>query len=176
MSRVKKIIRNIFIIIILSFLITAQLGLHFTPLSAHESSERGINYGPSEVVHIENFRNGKYILGKYDKWVSCDTVNRTLYFFWTAGNQPIGFENDKTKKVCYTWSSSYNNYKVYGIVNDKSVKKIEVTLSNGNVLTQMDFYEDLFLIAWETKDKDNIYFKAIRGYDAANKLIYVDEN
>ena len=175
MSRIKKIIRNIFIIVILSFLTITQLGLHFTPLSAHESSERSINYGPSEVIHIEDFKDGKYILGKYDKWVSCDTVNRTLLFFWSAGNQPIGIENDKTKKVCYTWSSSYYYFKAYGIINDKSVKKIEITLSNGNVLTQTEFYKDLFLLTWETKEKGNVYIKAIRGYDVEDKLVYEDE-
>ena len=171
MSRIKKIIRNIFIIVILSFFIITRLGLHFTPLSAHESSERSINYGPSKVIHTEDFKGGKYILGKYDKWVSCDTVNRTLLFFWSAGNQPIGFENNKTKKVCYTWSASYDNFKAYGIINDNNIKKIEVTLSNGDVLTQTDFYEDLFLLTWKSKANEE-YFKAIRGYDAKDKLVY----
>lgn len=175
MSRIRKIIRNIFIIVILSFFIITRLGLHFTPLSAHKSSERSINYGPSEVIHIEDFEKGKYILGKYDKWVSCDTVNRVLLFFWSAGNQPIGFENDKTKKVNYTWSASYNYFHAYGIVNDKNVKKIEITLSNGNVLTQTDFYEDLFLLTCESKEKENMYFKAIRGYDAEGKLVFEEE-
>jgi sRNA-binding regulator protein Hfq len=153
-----------------------QLGLHFTPLAAHESSERSIHYGPSEVIHIEDFKKGKYILGKYDKWVSCDTVNRVWHFFWTAGNQPIGFENDKTKAVSYTWMlSSYNYFKAYGIINDKNVKRIEITLSNGEVLTQTDFYEDLFLLTLESKGKENVIFKAIRGYDAEDKLVYEDE-
>jgi hypothetical protein len=176
MSRIKKIIRNIVIIVILSFFTITQLGLHFTPLSAHESSERSINYGPSEVIHIEDFKNGKYILGKYDKWISCNTVNRTLLFFWSAGSQPVGFENDKTKKVCYTWLlTSYNNFRAYGIVNDKDVKKIEVTISNGEVLTQTDFYEDLFLLAWTSKGKENVYFRGIRGYDSEGNIVFEEE-
>lgn len=175
MSRIKKIIRNIFIIVILSFFIITRLGLHFTPLSAHESSERGANYGPSEVIHIEDFENGKYILGKYDKWISCDTVNQALLFFWRAGNQPVGFENDKTKKVSYSWSLSSYYFKAYGIVNDKDVKKIEITLSNGDILTQTDFYEDLFLLTCKAKEKGNIHFKAIRGYDADNNIVFAEE-
>lgn len=175
MSRRKKIFCNIFIIIILSLFIMSRLGIHFTPLSAHRSSEREIHYGPSEVIHIENFENSKYILGKYDKWVSCNTVNRTLFFFWTAGNQPMGFENDKSKKVSCTWSSSYNNIKTYGIVNDEDVKKIEVLYSDGEVLTQTDFYEDLFLIIWKSKEKKNVFIKAIRGYDASGNIVFEEE-
>jgi hypothetical protein len=175
MSRIKKIIRNIFIIVILFYLITILLGLHFTPLAAHESSERGLNYGPSEIIHIENYKNVKFILGKYDKWVSCDIVTRTLFFFWGSGGQSLGFENDETKKVCYTWSGHNQYISVYGFINDKSVKKIEVTLSNGEVLTQTNFYKDLFLLTWESKNKENMYVNAVRGYDIDDKLIYVDK-
>ncbi len=175
MSRIKRIIRNIVIIVILSFFTITQLGLHFTPLSAHENLERSIHYGPSEVIHIEDFENGKYILGKYDKRVSCDIVNRALLFFWSAGS-PVGFENDKTKKVCYTWLlTSYNNFRAYGIVNDKNVKKIEVTISNGKVLTQTDFYEDLFLLAWTSKGKENVFFKGIRGYDSEGNIVFEED-
>ncbi len=173
MSRGKKIIINILILGITSFILLGRLGLFFTPLSAHENSERSINYGPSKVIHIENFKGGKYILGTYDKWISCDTVNRVGLIFWVAGSQPVGFENDTSKAVSYTWYSSAKDFRVYGIVNDNDVKKIEVTLSNGEVLTQTDFYEDLFLIRW--KRKENLYFSAIRGYDEENRLIY-EEN
>ncbi|MFT4146587.1 MAG: hypothetical protein QM644_19260 [Mobilitalea sp.] len=172
MSRIKKTVRNMFIIIILSLFIMSWLGLYFTPLSAHENSERGIHYGPSKIIHIEDFKNGKYILGKYDKWVSCNTVNKTLLFFWHAGGQPVGFENDKSKKVGYTWSSSYYDFKAYGIVNDEAVKKIEVLLSNGEVLAQTDFYEDLFLLTWNSDEKENIYFKGIRGYDSNDNIVF----
>lgn len=85
MSRSKKVIRNIIILILLFFLFHQHLGLYLTPLAAHKSSERGINYGPSKVVYVEdyadNYDKGKYLLCKYDKWVSCNTVNRTLFFF-----------------------------------------------------------------------------------------------
>ena len=119
--------------------------LYLTPISAHEYSERSIHYGPSEVVHIEDWDGGKYILCKYDKWVSCNTVKRTLLLFWRFGNQPIGFENDKTKAVDYTWGASGQYWKLYGIINDDKIKKVEITLDNGEVLTQTAFYDDLFL-------------------------------
>ena len=175
MSRIKKIIRNVVIIVVLSLFTMNRLGLYFTPLSAHENSERSINYGPSKVIHIEDFEKGKYILGKYDKWVSCNTVNRVLLFLWGAGDQPTGFENDKTKAVSYSGSYSNQFIKAYGIVNDKNIKKIEVTLSNGDILSQTNFYEDLFLLTWESKENRSVSIEAIRGYDSENNQVFKEE-
>ena len=152
-----------------------QLGLYITPLSAHENSERGLNYGPSKVVHIENFKKGKYILGKYDKWISCDTVNRALFFFWSPGGQTLGFENDKTKAVSYTWSGSEQLVIAYGIVNDNRIKKLEITLDNGDILTNKDFYENLFLITRKVKDNKFVAIKTIRGYDSEDNIVYEEE-
>ncbi len=175
MSRTKKTIRNILIIIILSFFIMSWLGLSLTAIAAHEKSERGIHYGPSEIIHIENYKNNKFILGKYDKWVSCNTVKRVLLFFWAAGDQPVGFENDKEKALCYTWYFSRPIFRAYGIINDKNIKKIEVTLTNGTVLTQTEFYDDLFLLVYDTEEEGDSYFDLIRGYDAENNIVFESE-
>lgn len=175
MGRLKKVIRNIIIITILFVLLLMRTGTYLSPLSAHEHSERSIHYGPSKVVHIEDFEKGKYILGKYDKWVSCNTVNRELFFLWRFGDQPTGFENDKTKAVSYSGSASFPYNKSYGIVNDKRVKKVEIDLSNGDTLTQKDLYEDLFLLTWKSEDNEQIYMKIIRGYDSGNNLIFEEK-
>lgn len=174
MNRFKKVIRNIIILAALFFLFLWRSGLYFSPISAHEASERSIHYGPSEVVHIEDFDGGKYILCKYDKWVSCNTVKRELFFFWRFGDQPTGFENDKTKAVKYNWGGSYQDYKLYGIINDDKVKKIEITLSNGKILSQTKFYDDLFLLTWKSDEGTYGDFKNIKGYDANNNIIFED--
>lgn len=175
MSRTKKVIRNIFILSVLFFLFLNRSGLYLTPLSAHEHSERSIHYGPSKVVHIEDFDGGKYILGKYDKWVSCNTVDRELFFFWGFGNQVTGFENDKTKAVDYTWSASRENYKLYGIINDDRVKEIQITFNNGQSLTQTEFYEDLFLFTWQAKENERLNFESIRTYDSEGNMIFEEK-
>lgn len=176
MSRNKKIIRNIVILIILFFVFLKGTGLYLKPLSAHENSERSIHYGPSEVIHIEDFDEGKYILCKYDKWVSCNTVKRKLFFFWRFGNQVTGFENDKTKALDYTWGMSDENYKFYGIINDDKVEKVQITLNNGKVFTDTEFYEDLFLFTWKADNDDQSwYFNNIKGYDSNNNIIFEDE-
>ncbi len=182
MSRLKKILRNIIILAVIFFLYTRLFGLFLDPLTAHEHSERSIHYGPSEVVHVEDFDGGKYILGKYDNWVSCNTVHRVLFFLWRFGNQPIGFENDTAKAISYTWGTSSmvnsnQNHRVYGIINDDSIKKVEITLADGEILTQTDFYEDLFLITWKSSNSNDRWpIKIIRAYNSGNKIIFEEEH
>ncbi len=179
MNRQKKILKNIGILLVLCFLLSRMYGFYLTPLAAHESSERSIHYGPSEVVHIEDFDGGKYILGKYDKWVSCNTVHRLLLFFWRFGSQPIGFENDTTKVVTFTWGITYldtfRNHYVYGIINDSSIQKIEIILPDGRILTQTEFYDDLFLLTWQ--ELRNGYYQgfSLRAYDSESNLVFVED-
>lgn len=171
-SRLKKVIRNILIIAIIFFLFLNLTGLYLSPLSAHENSERGFHYGPSEVVHIEDFDKGKYILGKYDQWISCNTVTRYLFFLWSSGSQVIGFENTKNKPIEYTWSMSEGTLKLYGIINDERIQKIEFELNNGLTGTNTQFYNDLFLYVWDL-DHDEFWNTInIWGYDANDNLIY----
>lgn len=170
MSRVKKIVVNSIAIAIMSFITLSLLGLHLTPLAAHRASERSIHYGPSEIVHIEGFSGGKYILGKYDKWISCNTVNRVGLFFWRLGNQVTGIENDTSKPLNYTWGMSDRNYRLYGIINDSAITRIIITLENGETIEETQFYDDMFLIAWDGIQ----YLKTIKAYDSDNNLIFED--
>jgi hypothetical protein len=102
-------------------------------------------------------------------------VNRTLFSFWTFGNQATGFENDKSKALGYTWGGSYQYYKLYGIINDSSIKKVEVTLSNGAILTQTAFYDNMFLFTRKLKDKEDFHITHIKGYDSDNNVIFEEE-
>lgn len=43
------------------------------------------------------------------------------------------------------------------------------------VLSQTDFYEDLFLLTWESKKNNIVSLKAIRGYDSQGNILY-EEN
>jgi len=170
LNRKKKLIRNIIALIILLIIFVKGSGLYFTPLGAHRDSERTAHYGPSEIVHIEDFRKGKYILCRYDKWFSCNTVNRTLFFFWRFGNQVHGMENDLSEPLSYSWDGEGNFYKAYGIINDKNINKVELILSNGDRLAQEDFYGDMFLIPWQADGPRS--FSGIIAYDKNGDIIY----
>ena len=177
MNRRNKVLRNLLILAVLLPPAFFRSGLYLTPLSAHRHSERSIHYGPSQVVHIQDFEQGKYILCKYDKWISCNTVNQQWLFFWRFGNQVTGIENDPAKAVCYSWNQSYQYCKAYGILNDDRVKKIEITLSDGTILTQTDFYEDMFLLTWTSGTQNDMQdrdMERIRGYDSNNSVLYAD--
>lgn len=167
MIRLKKIVINIILISACLYIFLKITSLYLSPLSAHEHSERLSHYGPSKIIHIENSTNNKYILGKYDKWISLNTINRYLFFFWN-GTNPIGFENTKSKAIEYTWYNSYKALKIYGIINDERITKIEVILDNGATTTITEFYEDLFLYIADT----NQFGHTIRSYDINDELIY----
>ncbi len=175
MIRSKKLIRNIFIIAVMFFIFFRCSNLYLTPLSAHEHSERSIHYGPSQVIHTENYEKGKYILCKYDKWISCNTVKRSLLLFWSFGTQPVGFKNKEEYALDYTWHVSDQYCQVYGAVNDKRVQKVRITLSNGETKAQTDFYGNLFLFTWESPGDTSIHLTRIQGFDAHDKEIYTND-
>lgn len=142
-----------------------------TPLAAHEQSERSIHYGPSKIAHIEEYEDVTYILGRYDKWVSCNTIKKQLFFFWNFGGDVTGFENDISKDIDYSWNGSNQYFRLYGIRNDDNIEKVEFTLESGDVLSTTTFYDDLFLIAF-TSNNNGLYIKDIKGYDKDNHVIY----
>ena len=175
MIKGRTVFRNLVIIVFLGLLLINRSGLYLTPLGAHESSERSIHYGPSEVVHVENFKGGKYILAKYDKWISCNTVKKELFFFWRFGSQVTGVENDTSKGITHNWGMSDNRSKVYGIINDKRIKRVEITLTNNESFEETKFYDDMFLFTWDYDKREEYYLKEIKGYDSNNKVVFQDE-
>lgn len=171
MNRQKKLMRNIVLLLILGVILFSGGPLYLDPMAAHRASERSIHYGPSEVVHVENFPGGKYYLGKYDQWISCNTVNRTLGIFWRFGSQVTGIEVNEEKPVSYTWSYSEDRRKAYGVLNDKRTKRLEVHLTDGTVLTQRVFYQEMFLLTWTGEAE----FSKIVAYDSTDAVIFEEE-
>ncbi len=171
MSRKKKLARNIIILLILFILRFASNNLYFTPLAAHEASEKSRNYGPSQVVHVENFDGGKFILGKYDKWIWLNKVKKSMFIFWTFDSVQGPMEVDTREALIYSWGYSRPFFKYYGIINDDNISKIEVTTDSGTVLTQTDFYDDMFLLTVEEETR----FHSIKAYDSQGNILYEDD-
>ncbi len=171
MNRQNKIIRNLFLIVLLIFLICLVTGLRLTPLQAHRESERGTHYGPSEIVKVFDYKSYQHILCKYDSWVSCDTVRRFAFLFWTPGSQPAGFKNDCSYPYRFINNYSNNTNYLYGIINDKAITKIEVLTNDGQLLAEQDFYDGLFYFSW-TSDDRKYGIETITGYTADNAISY----
>ena len=79
----------------------------------------------------------------------------------------------------YSWDVAYGGYvtcllytSAYGIINDNRIKKIEVTLENGDILIQDEFYEDMFLVTWKSPNDSIIDFAGIRAYDEDSNIIF----
>lgn len=179
MSRNKKLLRNIVVLIIIYFILFPKYNLYLTPLSAYRASEKSSHYGPSDIAHIQDHSDGKYILAKYDRWLSANSVRRSLFFFWTIGDQYLGFENDPLKDVVYTWGMNNEvDYKIYGIINNDDIKKLEIILKDGSKFTQTEFYDHMFLFTWTNENNKNdsyISFLDVKGYDKDNNLIFEEE-
>ncbi len=174
MIKRRKLIKNILITMVLYIVLIKANGLYFTPLGAHKDSEKTAHYGPSEIVHIEDFKKGKYILGRYGKWFSCNTVNKVLFIHWRHGNQVHGFENDLDKPLSYNWAYGSGFYKAFGIINDVAISRIEIILDNGDRFQQEDFYDNMFLIHWYDQENRDYNIDGIRAYDKDENIVFED--
>ncbi len=171
MNRAIRTVRNIVIIGVLFTCFLALEGLRLTPIQAHIVSEKGIHYGPSEIVKVFDHGSYQHLLCKYDKWISCNTVNKHLLFLWSPGSQPIGFENDKNKDIDFSWNVSKGVDLVYGGVNNPHITKIELHIDETNTLIQNSLYDGLFYFSWEGKDHHWQDLKII-GYNSNNEKVY----
>ena len=169
MKRKKRILRNIIILLIL--IILPMQFYYINPLKAHEASEKGIHYGPSRVIHVEDYELGKYYLCKYDRWFSCDSIKRVWGIFYRFGSQVTGEEINKEEPVNYSWCYSQGYYRFYGVVNDEEITSIELVFHDGSglVLRQDDLYEDMFL--FHGKKEWSTYF-TLNGYSNTGELRY----
>jgi len=158
MSRLKKILRNLIILAVLFTIFIMRTGLFLNPISAHEHSEKSLHFGPSEIVHIQDYAKNIHILGKFDNWISCNTVNRVAYLLWRARGSSQ-FENDKSKALDYSWGYYEDYYKVYGAINEE-------------VLSQTEFHDALFLFTLELDIDENFPFIGIKAYDQSDKIIF----
>lgn len=176
MTKIIKLIRNIGIIIILLILLIRIGGLHFSPVTAYEKTERSLHYGPSDIIHIEDIDGDKLILGKYDKWISFMPVKKEFIFFWKAGGHSLGMEIDDREILNYWIGMTDDTYYCYGIINDQIVEEVEISLKDGRIFRGSDFYDDLFLIKWESEnDYDGWRQINVKAYDANGKVIFEGE-
>ncbi len=170
MKRPRRILINIIVLGVLFVLFCYVQNLYLRPLSSHKDIERIMHYGPSKVVHTENYSDGKLMLCKYDKWVTCGIIPRKFLFLWGLSGTYI-FEYDKTKAISY--KSDYSNALgvIYGVVNNPNIKKIDVLLADGKVLSTTTFYDNMFLFSWKFSYESQNSPRMVIGYDSNGKVI-----
>jgi hypothetical protein len=175
MTRSKKVMRNIIVLLTLCLLYMMTSGLYFDPMQAHERSEHSAHYGPSTVVGIVEYNGDRHMLCKYENTVSCDTVQRFWHFFWRFGSSPFGFENNRSKPLNYTWCYGNHLYKVYGVINDKRILKVKVFTNHGKVYSQTKFYDGVFVLFWKSEGNYDQGLQKVTAYDGDGKVVYSEE-
>ena len=155
--------------------------MHLSPIKVFEITEQCFHYGPSEIIHIEDYRDGKQILASFqDQWISCYTIENRYLIFWrlaTSGGPVAVHEIDRSIPIDFAWSTTgEGSYKFFGSVNDQKIKKIEIEMTDGTLLTQDELYDGgLFLILHENMMENRQFYEFIRGYDSDDHLIYEKE-
>lgn len=169
MNRKKKLIRNLLILAVLIPILFNRMGLYLTAEAAHRASERSIHYGPSEIIHVEDFGYKKMFLCKYDRWISCNTSKRALGLFWQFGNQVTGIENKEELPFTFTWLGTNVDGVIYGIINEPSITEIKLIYLDATVIIDT-FYEDMFFYRWEGSNNND--YPKVQGYNAEGELVY----
>ncbi|GAB1475643.1 hypothetical protein MASR2M70_04750 [Bacillota bacterium] len=183
MTRLKRMIRNLLIMAVLLFLVMKVNGLYVSPINALYASERDLHYGPSQIVHSIDYGKGRYFLGRYENFIACSFIDRSLGIFWRYG-AGSGVENEKERALFTSYrSNEEGDWMVFGIRNDPSIAKVEIEVQNENGEMQIHssgtFYEDMFYIMWKGgNDEDVLFskiFKGIKAYDDKGTVVYDSE-
>lgn len=151
----------------------------FSPLKAHELSERTYHYGPSKIIKEIDLGKQKVYLGRYKDWFSADTVKKEL-IKWYPGDGVGGTLIDSSKQVSYSWSGSGTNnnemvMKVYGYVSDSKIVAMQIEGEDKISSTKYQLDESrMFIFYWNEDNKQN-KTKYLVGLDKNGKVIYKEE-
>ena len=182
MTRSKKTIINILIILLLFPLLMYVNGLYFSPLVALHASERDLHYGPSQIVHSFDLDGKRYFLGTYDNYITFSPIKRSLKFFWAYGGG-FGLENPMDVPFFANYRRDDDNWLVYGAVNDPKIKEIKLEVVSSletpafppSSISIEDFYEGLFYSSWKMEDsQDWDYFDiriSLKAFDSDGLIV-----
>lgn len=169
MHRVRKIIIDVILIGLLITVFMATTGFRLIPTQAHEYTEARNHYGPSEIIEVFDYGDYKTMLCRYKNWVSCDKIFREYLLFWSS-QMYSSFENDTSEALVYRGGIGTGTNIIYGIVNDKNIKKVEIQVDGMDSLTQEGFHDDLFYFSWESESGEPKIDKIV-GYDNNGNIL-----
>lgn len=147
----------------------------FSPLKAHEQSERTYHYGPSTIIRTIDLDGEKIYLCRYKDWFSISSVNRKG-IKWYPGNNVSGTPIDKSKQVSYNWGGSSNKegsmrMVVYGYVSDPNITTMSLEESGKDALRYELGESRMFIFYWN-EDSDKRKDIQLRGIDKEGKAVY----
>lgn len=174
MTIVEWIIAAILILICFNTSVFSYGG--FSPIGAHESSERTYRYGPSDIIKTIELDNVKIYLCKYKNWYSTSIVQKEKFKWYTRGidvSKPI----DTSLPINYTWDYTNVNHslgvnKVFGYVANPDITAVLVESENHEHVLKYELDNSrMFIFTWNGENE--LYrFKNIKGFDAVGNVVY----
>lgn len=151
----------------------------FSPLKAHEQSERTIYYGPSKIIRTINLHEQKIYLCRYKDWFSADTVNKGI-IKWYSGSGVYGIPIDYSKQITFTWNASANKqnkmtFKVFGYVNNPEITAMLLTGDNEANTSRYDLDKDRMFIFYWIEGGQTYKIGYLKGLNKDGKIIYEQE-
>jgi hypothetical protein len=154
--------------------------MKFSPEKAFRSSERTINYGPSQIVKELDKDGIRIYLARYKDWISAQAIERKLITFSHAGGNVTGIPIKYDEKVTYTWSGSSVKknkflWMVYGYVNDAAIHKITLNIKRGDKIESMEYLLDenrMFVFTWLDDNSNQGFIYKVTGTDKENNILY----
>lgn len=148
----------------------------FSPLKAHQISERTFHYGPSKIVKTIDLSGGKIYLCKYKDWFSADTVKKGLVR-WYPGDNVGGSPIDYSKQVSYSWGNSHIKKEIsimtiYGYVSDPNISVMVLERESGATTLRYNLDKSkMFIFNWN-ENEHKYKIKYLRGLNKKGKVIY----
>jgi len=172
-KRLRGIVRNVLLIIVLLFALIRTLGYYIRPENLFRDSELSLNYGPSEIVHREKDSQGNiYILSKYGKNFYLASLKNQFKFLYSIGSQSIMENQGRDIEIGLNYSKNREEkVTLYGLVNNGDIVEVEVSIGGKKILID-EFYEDMFLKILRTEDYQGV---GIKGFNQEGELLF-EEN
>jgi len=148
----------------------------FTPIAAHQKSERTYYYGPSEIADTIKLDGTILYLCRYKEWYSLSIVKKGLLRWQTAGLN-IGNKIDPSAPINYSRGFTRINKdlglnKIYGNASDPEIVKVVLENKDGSDKLQYELDSDrLFVFYWQGEDM--LYkYDLLKGLDKSGNIKY----
>ena len=119
MSLRAKLLRNLALILVLSWALRSFTSSYFTPEGAFRASEAAANYGPSTVAYVAEDGGTRWFLARYlDSWSFVPISRRGP--FWTFGSRAT-LSMDDSRPVQAYFGDGLSDAVLYGYRADPAV-------------------------------------------------------
>ena len=174
MKRLKKLTIHISIIAVLLFLFYYFGGYYFSQEQCIKETLRGL-YG-TETKRIMELENGNYtatLFADTDKMTMSIVGTKKIGFLYHTAESSVDAAINQTGKFYpHGIYNSQIGFVIFLYRNEKSIDRIEVTMSNGKVYVLDEWNNDFVGLKLSLDEiSDDIAQGIYRAYDASNQLI-----